>query len=252
MLNKFVTWFNSNLLFLNKRKTVFINFTPRVKIMNVSYLIQIDGKSIEQVTETKFLGLFIDSSLNWEAHVDNLCKKLSTVCFVLYRLSQVSSLNVMLSYYYAGMYSRIRYGIIFWGCSHHTLRIFRLQKKAVRTIAGVSRYTTCRNIFKQLNMLTVPCIYILEVLLFVKQNMDKFVTNNNYHDYDTRNGANLCLPNHNLSVYENNPSYLGIKLYNKLPDNIKTLNNFKIFKNTVKSFLITNSFYSVDEYLSIR
>lgn len=252
MLNKFVTWFNSNMLVLNKNKTVFINFTPRTKAMNKSYLIQNDGKSIEQVTDTKFLGIFVDNDLSWEAHINNLCTKLSSVCFALYRLSQVSTVNVMLSYYYAGMYSRIRYGILFWGCSHHIPRIFRFQKKAVRTIAGVSKYTTCRNIFKELNLLTVPCIYILEVLLFVKQNVDKFVTNNKYHDYDTRKGADLCVPNHNLSIYENNPTYLGIKLFNKLPDNIKILNNIRKFKNSVKHFLITNCFYSINEYLEIR
>lgn len=252
MLSKFVKWFNSNLLFLNKTKTVFINFTPRMKTTNESYLIQNGGKSIEQVVETKFLGLFIDNSLSWEAHVDCLCKKLSSMCFLIYRLAQVSTKNVMLSYYYAGIYSRIKYGILFWGCSHHILRIFRLQKKAVRTIAGVSKFTTCRNIFREFNLLTVPCIYILEILLFVKQNMDKFVTNNSYHSYNTRKGANLCLPNHKLSIYEHNPTYLGIKLFNKLPENIKVLNNFRSFKSSVKQFLITNCFYSVDEYLEIR
>ena len=34
MLNKFISWFNSNRLFLNINKTVFTHFTPRLKQIN--------------------------------------------------------------------------------------------------------------------------------------------------------------------------------------------------------------------------
>jgi len=43
---------------------------------------------------------------------------------------------------------------------------------------------------------------------------------------------------------------LGTKLYNKLPNYIKNLGNLKPFKKKLKAFLLQQTFYSVDEYLS--
>jgi hypothetical protein len=43
--------------------------------------------------------------------------------------------------------------------------------------------------------------------------------------------------------------YLGIKIFNKLPSNIKNVNgNIAKFKMTLKKFLYMNSFYTLDEY----
>jgi len=43
---------------------------------------------------------------------------------------------------------------------------------------------------------------------------------------------------------------LGTKLYNKLPNYTKSLENLKLFKKELKAFLLHHTFYSVDEYLS--
>ena len=129
-----MTWFNENKLLLNTSKTVFIHFTPRLSIYNISSLIKVNGKSLEQVPNTRFLGIYIDNALNWEVHIDHLCKKLSSTCFALYRLSRLTSISVVLSYYYAQFYSRVKYGIVFWGSSHFLARIFKIQKMAVRNI----------------------------------------------------------------------------------------------------------------------
>jgi hypothetical protein len=42
----------------------------------------------------------------------------------------------------------------------------------------------------------------------------------------------------------------GIKLYNKVPDNIKHLENCNRFKKELRSFLLKHAFYSVDEFIS--
>jgi hypothetical protein len=43
---------------------------------------------------------------------------------------------------------------------------------------------------------------------------------------------------------------LGTKLYNKLLNYIKNLENVKPFKKQLRAFLLQQTFYSVDEYLS--
>jgi hypothetical protein len=41
---------------------------------------------------------------------------------------------------------------------------------------------------------------------------------------------------------------MGIKLYNKLPVQIKLLDNYKGFKREVKTFLLNNTFYTIEEF----
>jgi hypothetical protein len=43
---------------------------------------------------------------------------------------------------------------------------------------------------------------------------------------------------------------MGVKLYNCLPNGLKTLNSVKIFKNEVKWTRLENSFYTVREFCS--
>jgi hypothetical protein len=49
---------------------------------------------------------------------------------------------------------------------------------------------------------------------------------------------------------QNNVLNKGIRLYNKLPERIRVLDNFRSFKNEAKSLLIAKTLYSVDEFLN--
>jgi len=42
---------------------------------------------------------------------------------------------------------------------------------------------------------------------------------------------------------------MAINLYNKEPENIKKLDKLKLFKKELKSLILSNSFYSVDQFL---
>jgi len=53
-----------------------------------------------------------------------------------------------------------------------------------------------------------------------------------------------------LIFLKKNVINLGTKLYNKLPNYIKNLENLKTFKKQLKAFLLQQTFYSEDEYLS--
>jgi len=44
---------------------------------------------------------------------------------------------------------------------------------------------------------------------------------------------------------------MGIKLFNKLPVQIKHLDNYKCFEGEVKTFLLNNSFYTIEEFVEL-
>jgi hypothetical protein len=63
--------------------------------------------------------------------------------------------------------------------------------------------------------------------------------------------GNLYLPQANLTIYQKGVYYLGIKIFNSLPLEIKNVaGNQIMFKIALKKFLYTHSFYTMEEYLS--
>jgi hypothetical protein len=49
------------------------------------------------------------------------------------------------------------YGIIFWGNSSGSRKVFALQKKIVTIVVGVKPQNSCRDLFKRLQILPLPC-----------------------------------------------------------------------------------------------
>ena len=72
------------------------------------------------------------------------------------------------------------------------------------------------------------------------------------HSHNTRNVSNLHVPAATLTNYKKGAHYMGIKIFNHLPDYIKDLVNEKqvLKKKTLERFLLDNIFYSIDEYLN--
>lgn len=163
-------------------------------------------------------------------------------------MREVVDRSVLLMYYHAQFHSIITYGIIAWGSSTDSVRLFKLQKRAVRYIVGVNGRTCCRNIFKDLNILTIPCVFIFHLLLLAKTELSNLPSLNNGHYY-TRNQTLLEIPKHNLRLYEKSSRYLAIKAYNKLPPSFKTL-KLNQYKKQIKDMLKDKCYYSFEEYIS--
>ena len=73
-----VNWFKMNKLCLNVKKTNFMIFCAKNKMYSKGELrIIVDNATVEQVDQTKFLGVHIDSKLNWTAHIDHVATKIS-------------------------------------------------------------------------------------------------------------------------------------------------------------------------------
>jgi hypothetical protein len=143
------------------------------------------------------------------------------------------------------------YGIIFWGNSPHSHDIFKMQKSVLRILMGIGYRDSCRELFKEEKILTFPLEYIFSLLLFVTRNTSLFALNSVYHDINARQKNDLHVPHAHWAKNQKGVLYSGIKVFNALPTTIKTVsNNPKKFKTTLKRYLLSHSFYSVDEFFS--
>jgi len=58
---------------------------------------------------------------------------------------------------------------------------------------------------------------MLSLLMFVVQNKNLFLKNNENHNLDIRQRNNLYLPQANLTIYQKGAYYSGTKFFNNLP-----------------------------------
>ena len=84
---------------------------------------------------------------------------------------------------------------------------------------------------------------MLSLLMFVVQNKNFFLTNNENHNLDTRQRNNLYFPQANLTIYQKGVYYSGIKIFNNLPLETKNVagNNKKCFEKIfIHLFILHN------------
>lgn len=246
---KISSWCQRNKLLLNENKTILMRFqTAQSHSKNELYVKNGDNIVIPYVSDTKFLGIVINNNLKWSSHIDYILPKLAQICHMLKRLKHFVSPAILKNVYHACFESRLRYGILFWGACSDSHALFKIQKRAVRIMRKVNRTTSCRSLFLDLKILTLNSLFILECANFFKNNHSLFLTNSNFHNYNTRNKEQLCLPKHNTTLYSKSPYYIVQKIWNHLPIQIKSIVNLNKFKFAMKEYLLDKCFYDLDEF----
>jgi hypothetical protein len=158
--------------------------------------------------------------------------------------------NVARIMYFAYFYPVLKYGILFWGVSKNYKRVFILQKRAIRIVANVSRTTSCKHLFWTLKIMTLPCMYIYEILLQFRMSLNNHKTNSMIHLHDTRQKSDMFITGHNTKLFEKSTTYSVFHIYNKLAKEIKNTDTLTKFKKNLIDFLIEKCFYSVEEFLN--
>jgi len=139
------------------------------------------------INSTKFLGLIIDNSLSWKDHITAITSKLNKACYAIRLLKMCLSMNTLRMIYFSYAHSVLSYGITFWGNSHahHTNSISKIRKRIIRIITNSSSRDTCWQLFKHLQILSLPSQYIFSLLVFVIKNRDFFQSNSEIHNLNT-------------------------------------------------------------------
>lgn len=242
-------WFTRNGLALNLKKTHFVQFSISGRPTN-KLCVVINGEPIQQVESTTFLGFEIDRGLTWSSHIDKLCSKLASACFALGRLSRVVSADVVRTCYFATVHSVLQYGAEIWGHAADRLRAFRMQKRAVRAIAKVSRRTSAKPFFKSLGILTLPSLVLMQLAMYVRKNLDLLDRREDKRalNMTLRKGGDIAPIWMRLKRSRKLTHVMGPEVYNCLPVNIKNSVSDNVFKIKLKNWLIQRTFYSVAEF----
>ena len=100
---KIILWLQANKLSLNVAKTEYMLIGSRQRLAKLPLEpnICIGSDPIKRVRDTKILGMYIDESLTWSKHIEEIAKTITAEISALKRLRDFESRDVLVSVYNA-------------------------------------------------------------------------------------------------------------------------------------------------------
>ena len=190
-------WLCANRLSLNVDKSNFVIFhAPQKKITNEIKL-YINDKELKRSFCIKYLGILIDSHLNWKDNIDYISRKIKRTIGIIYKLRYYVNIKTLLNVYNALIHPFLIYGILAWGNTYPTTLkpLIILQKKATRVLTFSNFDAHSSPLFKELKIIKFLDLVSLHITIFMHKfhNNNLPVAFNNYftpvnqtHDYNTR------------------------------------------------------------------
>ena len=215
-----------------------INATPCLNVFVSNVLLEL-SKSL------RYLGVMLDNKLDFNEHINNMVKKLNSSLFVLRYLSKFCVKSLLMLVYHSLFVSHLNYCISVWSNGPKKLvsKLFILQKKALRTIFSIRQDDTCRHLFKEHKLMTLPSMITYSRVKYVQLNSNLYQSHSDVHRINTRN-------KNRLFIQRNDNDYVVkcLKSYNTLIVDELGLGPqtpFKTFCRLVKENLIENVYYEV-------
>jgi hypothetical protein len=269
-LKKLANWFKSNRMQLNVTKTKYIIFHVPSKKVNSDIQLAFDENvenspfnptlvtPIERIHSKhinpnhrsfKLLGIYLDENLNFNTNTSELVKKLSRASFFINRVKNSLSAKALKMLYTSFFHSHLLYCPLIYSCTSKTNlnKIFILQKKAIRNIAGAKYRDHTKELFKNLNILPLDKIITLAKSLFMhsvfynyapssfENNWSKISDRNLSQDF--RNQNDFVLPFPRIELVKRLPIYALPHNWNSLND-VRYQPNRYTFKMSLSSDLI--------------
>ena len=86
--------------------------------------------------------------------------------------------------------------------------------------------------------------------MFYKKILPIFRKNYQVHQHNTRRKLDIHVKTQKTDLYKKSVINMGTRVYNNLPKSLREINDYKVFKKELKIFLLFQSFYSVEEFIS--
>ena len=199
-----------------------------------------------------FLGVIINSQLNWNDHIQTISNKISKNVDIIFRKRNNLNRNTLLMLYHSMIQPYLDYCNIVWAAGGSYLdHLFKKQKKSIRTITFAKLNAHSDPIFEQLKVLKLKQINIFQTCYFVYKSLHNllssqfsnfFTINNEIHHYNTRAAYKIHQIQHNLNVRARSIRVHGVKMWNSLSSAVTQSPSFNIFKKNCKKHIVEHTY----------
>ena len=247
-LKHLLDWFRANKLTLNLDKSCCILFSIGKKDPE-SFSINVDNVSIPVTDCTKFLGVWIDKTLNWQKQFTTVLLKVKRNTNMLKSSRNFLDIQSKKIVYFAHIQSHLCYCVSVWGNFLTDTQRNQLQKQLNTCIQFISSTRSAN----ELGILTFDKLLKLENCKFgykvtngllPKAILECAITDHKgmclkkCHDYNTRNKSTPNQPKIKNKKYGKSVFCIGSSEFVKLTSELKSRNNVVSFTKLCKKMLL--------------
>ena len=240
-------WMRMNKLSIHPEKTVFmvISHPRRQNTLPELPPFYLNNTRIRQVHKTKYLGLTVNDSLNWNEQYKSVKGKVVGGLGAVRKLKNILPQSKLLDVYRALVESHLRYANVVWGALPST-KLSTLQKyqnRAFNLIESSKIKDACNR-----DVLDVRELMLFDraVMTFKIVNMlcpkglqNKFIERCALSNYKTRNMKNLHVQKLKLEHTKRSFLYTAPNTWNSIPQAIRNAETIERFKKELKSHLLS-------------
>ena len=238
-LNSFGSWCKANKLTINTKKSNYVIYGTKQKLSRIRYTApNLQGDILQRTPSYKYLGVHIDSHLNFNVHIDNCCKIVSHKLYLLSKIRHCINEDACICIYKTMIVPLFDYGdVIYSGSSDKNLsRLQKLQNRGLRICLDVREHISRIQLHQACTTLPLKLRRNFNLRKFMfkqKDNQDIVV----YREIRTRRHDALifetCIPN--LELFKKSTIYRGIIEWNNLPTGTRNIELLESFKSHQKN-----------------
>ena len=243
-LNRVNEWLVKNRLVLNTSKTKYMIIGTPHKLSNINepIVISVNNEPLERVYNFKYLGVYLDQSLNWNDHLEYNSKKIGSKISLLRRLRPLLTEQSSKLLVNSLILPHFDYCSPVWSNCNQYLKntLLKQQKKIGRIILQVDTRTPTSDVFTRLRWVSIEERWKFQRLKLtynaIKGNTPLYLStlfthSAARHSYHTRGAVNygICIPKVKTEKGKKSISYEGPLLWNNLSQNLRNAQTVNAF-----------------------
>lgn len=248
-LQQITQWFDKYLLTINLNKTIYLPFSNNITTTpeknNIEIYLPQRGITwkIEKQQNAKYLGILIDIHLRWDKHVQALVRKVRSLMYIFKQTKKILSLRENLSLYYSLVQSLLTYGIIGWGGAYNNNLnpLIVIQKRILKIIFNLDIRFPTEDLYRYCNALSIRQLFYKSAILTISKNNLLLEKINHKHSTREKAKQSVRLPLVLRTIGQRSYFYIGHKLYNIIPGELKSKISKKSFKFEIKIWIGENN-----------
>lgn len=249
-------WFDNRLLTINFNKTHYLPLSCNKSSQPTfeSLEINIRGALCTVLPEKniKYLGVFIDSHLRWDVHINYIIKKLQTIIYKFKYLKNILDFDQLKMLYHSLVESHLRYCILGWGgvAKTHLTPLETLQKRFLKIMLGRSSIYPSDLLYTEAKLFDIRQLYYYNIS--VKYQLTQNIETLPSHVYNTRQKNKHIVPFMMKTVGQRSYAFLAPTVYNTLPNELQNITKINSFKKLLKKHIIENPRKLINDIIDIK
>lgn len=214
-------------------------------------VLRFNDAPLQQLIETKFLGIIIHQNLNWSSHIQHATSKIQKTKYIFYKLRYLFSLKTLRIVYFSLVHSHISFGLPIYGATYTTTlnQLQTAQNSIIRIMLFAKRHDSVTFAYPLLNITTATQELQLRTAILTYKLLKGIIWLSNVNltlkipRRDTRlaSQTHLHVPHVRTNYGLHSFVYRSSILWNTIPISIRSSITLPVFKSLYRIHLMNAS-----------